>query len=231
MDRVAAFIFDLDGTLVASGTDIARSANHVRWALGLPPLAEATARSYVGDGVVRLLERALGHDDATGRTGPDGRPVAPDELRRGLALFADHYGAHLLDTTVPYPGVPETLRALSGVPLLVATNKPRAFTDRILEGLHVADAFRRVVGGDEAPARKPDPAHLAAVLEGLDVAPSRVAMVGDSPNDVLAAKAFGAVAVGCTYGLVSPGRVRAAEPDLVIDSFAELGEMFPARPA
>ena len=179
MPKVAAIIFDLDGTLVASGRDIARSANHVREALGLPALPEATARSYVGDGVVRLLERTLGHDSATGRTGAAGRAVTPDELRRGLDLFAAHYADHLLDTTRPYPGVPETLAALAHVPLLVATNKPRGFTDAILAGCGLDGVFARVVGGDEPPARKPDPAHLAmATLLALQAAHAAAAVPG-----------------------------------------------------
>ncbi|RKZ19022.1 phosphoglycolate phosphatase [bacterium] len=224
--RVDAFVFDLDGTLVDSELDIALAANFTRLHFGLPELPVPTVTGYVGDGVARLLHRTLGHDN---HRIPAGSPVPEPMHAEGMQVFADHYGRHLLDNTRLYPGVLEVLRRFAAFPLAVATNKPRAFTDAILTGLHIDGAFRRVVAGDEVPARKPDPAHLAAALEGLEVAPEKVAMVGDSPNDILAAKAYGALAVGCTYGLVSPGRVRSARPDLVIDSFAELGEMFPAR--
>ena len=221
----AAYIFDLDGTLVDSGRDIALAANVVRGALGLPDLPEPVLVGYVGDGVRRLLERALGHDAATGRTG---LPVDGARLDEAQRLFADHYGRHLLDHTRLYPGVRETLDALAPVPLHVATNKPRAFTDRILGGLGLGDRFGRVVGGDDVPVRKPDPGHLSACLEGRDVEPARVVMVGDSPNDIAAARALGAVAVGCTYGLVAPERVHAAGPDHVIGSFGELRGLFAA---
>jgi phosphoglycolate phosphatase len=220
--RAEAFVFDLDGTLVDSSRDIARSANFTRIHFGLPELPEPVITGYVGDGVGLLLERALGHG---------GVPVDPRRHAEGMAVFADHYGRHLLDDTRLYPGVLEVLRRFAVFPLMVATNKPRAFTDAILRGLHIDGAFWKVVAGDEAPARKPDPAHLAAALAGLDVAPPGVVMVGDSPNDIMAARAFGAVSVGCTYGLVAAGRVKAAGPDLLIDSFAELGGLFPARPA
>lgn len=215
--EIEAFIFDLDGTLVDSGLDIARSANHVRSHFGLTELPIATAQSYVGDGVFKLLERALGHG---------GVEVAAEQMTAALAVFQVHYSEHLLDHTRLYPGVREALVELAAVPLHVATNKPRDFTDRMLGELGLQQSFRRIVGGDETPARKPDPAHLVCALTGLDVDPKKVVMVGDSPNDVHAAQAFGAVSVGCTFGLVAPDIVVASQPDHVIDSFAELLHLF-----
>jgi phosphoglycolate phosphatase len=224
----AAFIFDLDGTLVASGRDIARAANVVRRHFDLAELPPAVLTGYVGDGVRKLLQRTLGHDAASGRTG---LTVPEPILEEGQAVFARHYGAHLLDTTRLYPGVREVLAAFGAVPLHVATNKPRRFTDAILAGLGLDGVFRRIVAGDEAPERKPDPAHLAACLAGLEVAADRVVVVGDSPHDIAAARGLGAVAVGCAYGLVAPERVRAAAPDFVIEGFAQLLELFPALEA
>ena len=215
--KVETFIFDLDGTLVDSGLDIALSANFVRQHFDLPELPVATAQSYVGDGVAKLLERALGHG---------GVPVAPEQLTEALGVFQEHYGAHLLDNTCLYRGVLEVLDGLRELPLQVATNKPRDFTDRILAGVGLEGRFRRIVGGDETPARKPDPVHLEMALAGLEVAPSRVVMVGDSPNDVNAARAFGAISVGCTFGLVEPVIVAASEPDYLLDSMSALTELF-----
>lgn len=227
--RVAAFIFDLDGTLVDSGRDIAGSANFVRAHFDLPELPPATIHRYVGDGVARLLVRSLGHDAATGRTGPAGLPVPAQKLEEGLRVFAGHYADHLLDRTVPYPGVVEALERLGGTPLYLATNKPRAFTDAILRGLRLTGVFRRIVAGDEAPERKPDPSHLAACLDDPPPDPAGVVVVGDSPNDINAARALGAVSVGCTYGLVQPEVVRSARPDHLIDSIGELVDLFPAN--
>lgn len=224
-----AFIFDLDGTLIDSGLDIALSANFARVHFGMPELPVPLLKTYVGDGVAKLMIRTLGHDVRTGMTGPAGLPVSEDRLAEGLAVFADHYGRHLLDNTKLYPGVREVMLRYQRVPLFLATNKPRAFTDPILAGLHLAGAFKKVVCGDEAPARKPDPAHLAACLAGLDLDPAAVVVVGDSPNDVAAARALGAVAVGCTFGLVTPGLVRSAGPDFTIDALAELAALFPSR--
>lgn len=224
-----AFIFDLDGTLIDSGLDIALSANFVRVHFGLPELPVPLVISYVGDGVAKLLTRTLGHDIHTGQTGPAGLTVSEERHAEGLKVFADHYGRHLLDHTRTYPGVLEILVRYQRVPQFLATNKPRAFTDSILAGLHLAGAFSKVVCGDETPARKPDPEHLRLCLEGQDIDPAAVVVVGDSPNDIEAARALGAVSVGCTFGLVAPGIVRSAGPDFVIEVMSELAGLFPSR--
>jgi phosphoglycolate phosphatase len=227
--RAEAFIFDLDGTLIDSGLDIALSANFTRVHYGLPELPVPTVMSYVGDGVAKLLMRTLGHDVRSGQTGVAGLPVSEEMHAEGLAVFADHYGRHLLDHTTLYPGVLDVLARFQRIPMHLATNKPRAFTDPILAGLHLAGAFRKVVCGDETPERKPDPVHLRVCLEGLDVAPADVVVVGDSPNDVNAARALGAVSVACTFGLVQPGLLKSSDPDFAIDSMGELAGLFPSR--
>ena len=227
--RPAAFVFDLDGTLIDSGLDIAISANFVRVHFGLPELPVELVRSYVGDGVAKLAERVLGHDVEKGVTGSGGLAVDEDRLAEAMTVFFDHYGRHLLDNTHLYPGVLEVLARYRSIPMHLATNKPRVFTDVILEGLHIAAAFDRVVCGDEAPARKPDPAHLRACLPGDMSEFSGVVVVGDSPNDVNAAKALGAMSVGCLYGLGAPGHVRSSKPDYLIEGAGELARLFPSR--
>ena len=227
--RPAAIIFDLDGTLADTGLDIARSANFTRVHFGLPELTDSQAVSYVGDGVAMLLKRVLGHDVARGVTGPEGLPVDEAMFAEAMGVFADHYGRHLLDNTRLYPGVLEILARYREIPLHLATNKPRVFTDPILEGLHIDAALDTVVCGDEAPERKPDPSHLRACLPADMDDFSRVAVVGDSPNDVNAARALGAISVGCTYGLGAPGLVKAARPDFLIDAAGDLARIFPSR--
>jgi len=224
-----AFIYDLDGTLIDSGLDIALSANFTRVHFGLPELPVPLVKSYVGDGVAKLLTRTLGHDVHSGQTGEAGLPVSEEMHADGMTVFADHYGRHLLDNTTLYPGVLEILARYQRIPQHLATNKPRGFTDKILAGLHLAGAFRKVVCGDETPFRKPDPAHLKVTLEGLDIAPAEVVVVGDSPNDIHAAKALGAVSVACTFGLVPPGLLKSAGPDFIIDAIGELAGLFPSR--
>ena len=218
--RAAAFIFDLDGTLIDSVADIAASCNVARRRFGLPDATAEGVRSFIGDGVVKLIERGLARD---------GRPAPAEQIDQGLASFRDHYGRHLLDSTRLYPGVLETLRRFERVPMMVATNKPGAFAREILDGLNVAGAFRLIVGGDEVSAKKPDPEPGRVCLEGLDVDPKDVVVVGDHANDVMLARALGAQSVGAAYGIGPIPRLKAAEPDHLIASFAELADLFPSR--
>lgn len=220
--RPGAFIFDLDGTLVDSRRDIAAAANVARAAVGLGPLDEPVLRGYVGDGVALLLRRVLGHDAGPGLLADQDDP----RLAPALAAYLDHYGRHLLDHTRPYDGVAEMLARLPRVPLAVATNKPGGFSRAILAGLGLAGSFRCVVGGDEAPRRKPDPAHLRACLAGLDVAPAAVVVVGDSPNDILAARALGAVAVACAWGLAPAAALRALAPDHLLEAPLDVATLY-----
>ncbi len=227
--RAEAFIFDLDGTLVDSGRDIALSANFTRAHFNLPELELSQIESYVGDGVANLLSRALGHNIYTGLTGIQGLPVSEELHQEGMAVFADHYSRHLLDHTRLYPGVLEILARYRGFPLHVATNKPQKFTEAILSGLHLDGAFRKVLGGDVVTARKPDSGHLQECLEGISVDITKVVMVGDSPNDINAAKELGAISVGCSYGLVPLGAIKATQPDFLIADISELAGLFPSR--
>ncbi len=227
--RASAFIFDLDGTLVDSGLDIALSANFARLHFSLPELPVQTVLGYVGDGVATLLSRSLGHNIHTGLTGAQGLPVDDTRHQEAMNVFAEHYGRHLLDNTRLYPGALDMLARFRNFPLHVATNKPQAFAEAILSGVHLDGAFRKVLGGDAVSARKPDPGHLSACLDGLNVDVQNVVMVGDSPNDINAARALGAISVGCTFGLVPAGTVQAAKPDFLIDGLEQLAGLFPSR--
>ena len=175
---------------------------------------------HVGDGVAKLIERALT---------VDGLPPDPERVEQGLAVFREHYANHCLDNTVLYPGVLQTLAHFHRLPMMIATNKPRAFTRQILSALHVDGAFEKVVAGDDAPKRKPEPEHLLACLDGSGIPPAEAAMVGDHANDIIAARACGAVAVGAVYGMRPAGEIKAAGPDITIETFSQLKDCFPSR--
>jgi phosphoglycolate phosphatase len=201
-----AVVFDLDGTLVDSAADLAAAVNHALRGLGLPqrPVAEIT--TFVGEGASRLVERA----------------VAPHRelLEPGLALWWEHYRAHLLDRTRLYPGMAELLRD-ARLPMAVHTNKPGSLARQILEGLGVLDRFTEVVGGDEAP-RKPDPGGTRAILSRLGVAPAEAIYVGDSVVDLELARAVPMPLVTVTWGLVPEERLRAAGAGTLVRTVEEL---------
>jgi len=203
---IRAVVFDLDGTLVDSAADLAHAVNHALRGLGLPERPAAEITTFVGEGAVRLVERA----------------VAPrlDLLEPGLALWWEHYRAHLLDHTVLYPGMVALLRD-ARLPLAVHTNKPGALARQILDGLGVRQRFVEVLGGDEAP-RKPDPAGTRALLARLGVAPEEALYVGDSVVDLELARAVPMPLVTVSWGLVPEARLRAAGAARIVRTVAEL---------
>ena len=202
--------FDLDGTLIDSRADLAGAVNEVLRRLGRPEIRPETLYGYVGDGARVLVQRAL-------------RDASADEIETGVAWFMEYYGAHLLDATRPYPGIPELLDALAGrgVHLSVLTNKPVGLSTKILDGLGLGACFVGVIGGDSLPTRKPDPAGLDH-LRGLTGTPAgRTMLVGDSSVDVHTAGAGGVAFCGVGWGLV-PENLRAANPARIIDAPDEL---------
>lgn len=208
-EPVRLLVFDLDGTLIDSKTDLANSVNHSLSAFGLPALPHPVIFSYIGDGATMLIRRAAGED---------GSGMLPGILDRFLA----HYREHLLDTTVPYPGVVESLRSWSEVfPMTVLTNKPLDMTRSILAGLGLDRFFTEVVGGDSLGSKKPDPEGLLHIMKARGTSPGETLMVGDSRNDVLAGKNAGAKTCGVTYGLGAAGFAE-HPPDFTVGRFPEL---------
>lgn len=206
---VRLLVFDLDGTLVDSKTDLANSVNHTLQTFGIEPLPHPTIFRYVGNGATQLIRRSLG---------PHREETLPDALR----LFLDHYGRHLLDTTVPYPGVEESLREHSGrYEMAVLTNKPVEMTREILDGLSLSRHFGDVRGGDSFGSKKPDPEGLLSILDARAASPAESLMVGDSLNDVLAGRGAGTATCGVTYGLGADGFAE-HPPDFTIDRFPDL---------
>jgi phosphoglycolate phosphatase len=206
---VKALVFDLDGTLIDSKLDLALSMNAALGHLGRKPLEHDLIFSYVGNGVQMLVRRALGADP------PE------EEVEKGMAFFLEYYREHMLDHTVPYPGVREGLDALRGRSLAVLTNKPVRFSREILSGLKLKEYFRYVYGGNSFEKKKPDPLGLNTLLQELGAAPREAMMIGDSEVDVQTARNAGTFVCGVTYGFDS-ARLLESSPDLLLDSLAEL---------
>jgi phosphoglycolate phosphatase len=212
---IQAIAFDLDGTLVDSIHDLARAANAARADLGLAPLAQETVESYVGDGAASLVARVLADDMAAEFDGSDLQ-------QQGMTQFNLHYRAGLTIATKFYPKVQETLHALHerGLPLAIITNKPERFTLPLLRELGVFEHFDVIVAGDTLPERKPSALPLTYTAEKLGVELETMLMVGDSKNDILAAKN-----AGCPNVLVSYGYGDGLEKmgaDAIIHRFDEL---------
>lgn len=206
---VRALIFDLDGTLIDSKRDLVTSVNAMLGRLGRGELPEDLIASYVGSGASVLVERALGPE------------ATEDQVKKGLAVFLEHYEEHKLDTTRAYPGVETTLPKLTGYLLAVLTNKPSRASLRILEGLGLSGYFKSIYGGNSFETKKPDPLGAQTILREFDVAPGQALMVGDSEVDVQTARNAGIRAVVVNYGFGSHDR-KAYPADVYLDKFEDL---------
>ncbi len=177
MSDTRLVVFDLDGTLVDSSTDLANAVNALLAELGVNRLPDPDIVAMVGEGAAVLVRRAL---TASGLD-----PQTPGALDR----FLVHYNAHLLDNTRPYPGMIDTLQELAvSVQLAVLTNKPAYATNRVLEGLGLRQYFRETIGGDTPFGRKPSPGGLLHLGGMVDAPVESTVLVGDSPVDLATAR-------------------------------------------
>jgi phosphoglycolate phosphatase len=216
MLRPTMILIDLDGTLVDSVPDLAFCVDQMMMRLGRPPHGEAAVRNWVGNGVERLVRRAL-----TGQL--DGEPSDAD-FDRAYPIFLALYAENTSGRSLLYPGVREGLDYLlgAGYPLGCVTNKAAQFTLPLLRDLGVLDAFGIVVSGDTLPERKPHPMPLLHAAAHFGVEPAGALMIGDSVSDVKAARAAGFRIICMSYGYNHGRDIREANPDAVINSMAEL---------
>jgi phosphoglycolate phosphatase len=216
-------LIDVDGTLVDSVPDLAYCVDVLMERLGRPPRGEAAVRNWVGNGVERLVRRAL-----IGQL--DGEPPEAD-FDRAYPIFLDLYAENTSKRSVLYPGVREGLdwMAAAGYRLGCVTNKAAQFTLPLLTDLGVIDRFGIVVSGDTLPQKKPDPAPLLHAAAHFGVEPTQSLMVGDSVSDVKAARAAGFGIVCMSYGYNHGVDIRQALPDAVIDSMTELQGLLAAQ--
>jgi phosphoglycolate phosphatase len=206
-------IFDLDGTLVDSLADLAASANHALRAYGFPEHPLDAYRYLVGNGVLKLIERAL----------PGGNRDR-ETLLRVFEEFTRYYGAHRADLTAPYPGVTKMLEALKGRGMLlaVASNKYHSATVAVTRLYFRDGLFDFVHGHQEDLPLKPHPAIVHAILEKAGIAPGETLYVGDSDVDVQTARNAGTRSIGVTWGFRSREELRVNGADFVVDAPDEI---------
>lgn len=204
-------IFDLDGTLADTRADLATGINLMRAHYGLPALPLADVESYVGDGIRKLVERAL-----------QGADVNIDEA---VALNRKFYTEHMLDETALYPGVTEGLKKLAagGHRLAVLSNKPGDPSRIILKHLGVDGLFFRIIGGGDLPNLKPAPDGILALMKESGITAQNTWMLGDHHTDLEVAHNAGVKSGFVTYGIGHPGKFTA---DQVWNGFGELVDFF-----
>jgi phosphoglycolate phosphatase len=212
---VRAILFDLDGTLLDSAPDLAAAANAMLAELGLPACDPVVIATYIGKGIPKLVERTLaGSLDAT---------ADPMLFARALPMYERYYAEESGRRSVPYPGVIEGLRALhdAGLPLACITNKAERFTLDLLQRTRLDGFFAVVVCGDTVVRKKPDPEPVLTACARLDVRPADALMIGDSANDVQAARAAGCPVWCVPYGYNEGRPVETLDCDAVVPDLAE----------
>ncbi len=216
----ALVLFDLDGTLVDSVPDLADAIDTMLQGEGLAPAGEAQVRQWVGNGARMLVRRAL----AWGMGLADGEEIEPARFDAAHQGFLSAYRTRFHRRTLLYPGVRDCLEQLhaAGVPMGLVTNKPEEFIAPLLKHFEIAPYFRLSLGGDSLAAKKPDPLPLRHACEAFGVPPAQCLMVGDSRNDILAARACGMPVVALSYGYNHGEPIEATRPDRVIDSLTAL---------
>ena len=220
---VRSLTIDLDGTLVDTVLDLHQACNAMLAELGLPDRSVEEIGRFIGRGTNQLVRRCL-TDDATGK--------APEAalFDNGLEAYLRHYthinGKH----AKVYAGVKDGLATLqtAGYPMAVVTNKPVKFTLPLLQATGLAPYFQAVIGGDSTPHKKPAPDPIIAACLEMDVSLIHNLHVGDSGNDIQAARAAGCLAAGVNYGYAEGYPIDASQCDVIVGSLAELATLLPS---
>ena len=216
---IKAVVIDLDGTLLDTAPDLADAAEAMLVELGMPVVPLDEIKTYIGNGVSRLVKRALTRD----------MQAEPDValLEKALAIYQKHYGAHVSRKSRPFPGVEDGLRTMkaAGFRLACITNKAGQFTVPLLKDTGLFDAFELILSGDTLPRRKPDPLPLLYACDVFGVAPAELLLIGDSLNDTQAARAAGCPVFCVPYGYNRGRPVAELDLDAVVPTLAEAAKL------
>lgn len=210
-----AVVIDLDGTLLNTAPDLAEAATRMAAELGLPPIGLDTIKTYIGNGVSRLVKRVLTRD-------MDAEPDAP-LFARALPVYEKHYAEVVSRESCPFPGVVDGLQAMktAGYRLACITNKAEKFTVPLLKDTGLFDYFELILSGDTLPKRKPDPLPLQHACQFFGITPSELLLIGDSLNDTQAARAAGCHVFCVPYGYNRGRSVEELDLDAVVPSLLD----------
>ncbi len=213
MKEIDLLIFDFDGTLVSTGTDLVAAVNYTLEQLGLEQKKEDEIISFVGDGVEKLIQRALGRDHI-------------DCYPEAIKIFSGHYSEHLLDNTTLHPGVEDLLQYFQNKKKVILTNKRHDFTQAISKGLDIEKYFMEIVGDGTLPFKKPDK-RLVDYLSGkYGTEKEKTVIIGDGINDINLAKNSGILSCAILNGLTKREILLAASADYYCENLSEICSLF-----
>ena len=205
-------IFDLDGTLLNTITDLGKACNHSLSMSGLPVHPVSAYNRMVGNGFRTLIQRAA----------PEGTP--PEVIDRLTSLSREYYDNHCMESTVPYPGIPGLLEELKarGVRMAVASNKYQAAVDRIIRHYFPDIPFIAIEGQREGRPIKPDPAILSVIMEENRISETSAFMVGDSTVDIETARRAGIPGIAVSWGFSPIEELTPAHPDHIVSDPSQI---------
>jgi phosphoglycolate phosphatase len=204
-------LFDLDGTLINSIPDLANSVNFMLKKLNKKTYDIDTISKWVGNGATVLVKRALSGSVEI-------KNIDEKEFKKAYEIFMNHYSKNVCINTHLYPQVKETLKKLPHKKAII-TNKPYKFIKPILQKLDI-DMFDLILGADSLDEKKPSPKPLLYAMEKLNE--KEAIMIGDSKNDILAAKNAGIKSIALTYGYNHGEDILKYNPDFVFDKFSDI---------
>ena len=218
---MATIVLDLDGTLIDTSPHLLAVTNSILADDNREPIGRSDLDHLVGKGARVMLTRAFGRR---------GRELSPSDLDELMGTFLDRYGATMPGGSQPYAGVVAALDRFtaSGHTLAVCTNKFEALARSLLAGMELAERFTFIAGPDTFDVAKPDPGHIVRTVEAAGGTAANAVMVGDSINDIEAARSAGIPSIGVPYGYTD---VPMAElgPDALVASFNEIDDALIAR--
>jgi phosphoglycolate phosphatase len=214
MASFSTVVFDLDGTLVDTAPDLINALNFVLAREGLPAVPLQSARSMIGAGARKLIERGLELE---------GRHVGPDDITRLTNDFIDRYAAHIADESRPFEGLEAALDELTsrGYRLAVCTNKLEWLSKLLLDELGLSSRFSAICGGDTFGVSKPDPAILKQTVARAGGVLASAVMVGDAGTDIGVARRAGIPVIGVSFGYTEVP-IADLKPDRLIGHMRDL---------
>ena len=221
MTQHSCVIFDLDGTLLDSLVDLADSMNRVLTQQGLPSHPVQAYRYFVGDGIVKLVQRAL-----------PAVALQQDIIEVCVRKMREEYASHWADTTRPYPGIAELLDALTAlqIEMAILSNKPDKLTQEVVRTLLPKWRFSVVAGARETIPRKPDPAGALRIADLLHRNPADFLYLGDTNTDMQTAGRAGMFAIGALWGFRTAEELKENGAQALLSEPLELCQLLDRSP-
>jgi phosphoglycolate phosphatase len=213
MKEIDLMIFDFDGTLVSSGADLANAVNFTLKTIGLNKRTDEEIIDFVGDGVKKLMQRALGQGNL-------------HRYEEAMVIFSQYYGEHLLDNTILYPAIENVLKYFAEKLKVILTNKRFSFTIAIAKGLKIDQHFVEIIGEGSTPYIKPDRCLVDWLLNKYNAAREKTVIIGDGINDIILARNSGILCCAFLNGLGKREDLLAEKADYYCENILEINSLF-----